>query len=153
MFVLDMCWLLIFLFFFFSSRRRHTRCALVTGVQTCALPIFQVPGLQDPAALKALLGKTARLDFKMVDVRATPEDMAEGRAPIGSEVLPYPDDPRGLGMIAVERRPVVRSEEHTSELQSLMRISYAVFCLKKKNNSTQQQQSNQLEHYTQLLTT
>src|SRR3546814_3744658 len=29
-----------------------------------------------------------------------------------------------------------RSEEHTSELQSLMRISYAVFCLKKKNNST-----------------
>src|SRR3546814_9614225 len=28
-----------FVFFFFSSRRRHTRCALVTGVQTCALPI------------------------------------------------------------------------------------------------------------------
>src|SRR3546814_7715253 len=28
------------LFFFFSSRRRHTRCALVTGVQTCALPIL-----------------------------------------------------------------------------------------------------------------
>src|SRR3546814_9292424 len=33
-------------------------------------------------------------------------------------------------------RMFVRSEEHTSELQSLMRISYAVFCLKKKNNST-----------------
>src|SRR3546814_4115297 len=31
---------IIDLFFFFSSRRRHTRCALVTGVQTCALPIF-----------------------------------------------------------------------------------------------------------------
>src|SRR3546814_10234964 len=30
---------LFFVFFFFSSRRRHTRCALVTGVQTCALPI------------------------------------------------------------------------------------------------------------------
>src|SRR3546814_18559911 len=28
-------------FFFFSSRRRHTRCALVTGVQTCALPIYR----------------------------------------------------------------------------------------------------------------
>src|SRR3546814_18139528 len=28
--------------FFFSSRRRHTRCALVTGVQTCALPIFTI---------------------------------------------------------------------------------------------------------------
>src|SRR3546814_8400158 len=30
----------MFCFFVFSSRRRHTRCALVTGVQTCALPIF-----------------------------------------------------------------------------------------------------------------
>src|SRR3546814_2141024 len=30
----------MFSLFFFSSRRRHTRCALVTGVQTCALPIF-----------------------------------------------------------------------------------------------------------------
>src|SRR3546814_7850107 len=33
-----MLWMLIV--FFFSSRRRHTRCALVTGVQTCALPIY-----------------------------------------------------------------------------------------------------------------
>src|SRR3546814_8306995 len=30
----------MFRLFFFSSRRRHTRCALVTGVQTCALPIY-----------------------------------------------------------------------------------------------------------------
>src|SRR3546814_1861366 len=45
-------------------------------------------------------------------------------------------------ILAVLRRPVesakyVRSEEHTSELQSLMRISYAVFCLKKKNTNIQ----------------
>src|SRR3546814_17014544 len=33
------------MFFFFSSRRRHTRCALVTGVQTCALPISLPSGL------------------------------------------------------------------------------------------------------------
>src|SRR3546814_12044589 len=33
--------------FFFSSRRRHTRCALVTGVQTCALPISTQPALVD----------------------------------------------------------------------------------------------------------
>src|SRR3546814_2766554 len=32
--------IMLMLFFFFSSRRRHTRCALVTGVQTCALPIY-----------------------------------------------------------------------------------------------------------------
>src|SRR3546814_1639098 len=38
---------------------------------------------------------------------------------------------RGLGERA---SPLARSEEHTSELQSLMRISYAVFCLKKKKN-------------------
>src|SRR3546814_2313259 len=38
--------------FFFSSRRRHTRCALVTGVQTCALPIFKpTPGLLSTAGL------------------------------------------------------------------------------------------------------
>src|SRR3546814_19567339 len=33
--------LFFYFFFFFSSRRRHTRCALVTGVQTCALPIYR----------------------------------------------------------------------------------------------------------------
>src|SRR3546814_7110647 len=40
-------------------------------------------------------------------------------------------------------RPVARSEEHTSELQSLMRISYAVFCLKKTNNTI----TDTLNHY------
>src|SRR3546814_1618402 len=42
---------------------------------------------------------------------------------------------------AIDCRPPLppdRSEEHTSELQSLMRISYAVFCLKKKKNNTRQ---------------
>src|SRR3546814_3078073 len=36
----------LFSLFFFSSRRRHTSCALVTGVQTCALPISQTPRLK-----------------------------------------------------------------------------------------------------------
>src|SRR3546814_10445960 len=36
---------------FFSSRRRHTRCALVTGVQTCALPIFTMPDDNSPLLL------------------------------------------------------------------------------------------------------
>src|SRR3546814_9576731 len=40
-----------------------------------------------------------------------------------------------LGEADATRRGPVRSEEHTSELQSLMRISYAVFCLKKKKNT------------------
>src|SRR3546814_675555 len=46
-----------------------------------------------------------------------------------------PDKGIGAGSRAHVDRPGRRSEEHTSELQSLMRISYAVFCLKKKNNS------------------
>src|SRR3546814_7358664 len=39
---MDCCWLcnIVCVYFFFSSRRRHTICALVTGVQTCALPIY-----------------------------------------------------------------------------------------------------------------
>src|SRR3546814_2118530 len=37
-----MLFLCAVIIFFFSSRRRHTRCALVTGVQTCALPISQI---------------------------------------------------------------------------------------------------------------
>src|SRR3546814_9786058 len=45
---------------------------------------------------------------------------------------PVPADPLPA---ATERRPRPRSEEHTSELQSLMRISYAVFCLKKKKQT------------------
>src|SRR3546814_3154037 len=48
-------------FFFFSSRRRHTRCALVTGVQTCALPIScrRVIGSPD-AMLVAMLRATSK---------------------------------------------------------------------------------------------
>src|SRR3546814_2933665 len=41
------------LYFFFSSRRRHTRCALVTGVQTCALPIWSAPTPPAPSAAAA----------------------------------------------------------------------------------------------------
>src|SRR3546814_10646801 len=48
------------------------------------------------------------------------------------------------------RVPAARSEEHTSELQSLMRISYAVFCLKKKNNK-QRFKNNQLNVNTQVI--
>src|SRR3546814_4753199 len=48
-----------------------------------------------------------------------------------------PDTPPGWSYNPsawTQRLPIIRSEEHTSELQSLMRISYAVFCLKKKKH-------------------
>src|SRR3546814_2726174 len=45
--------------FFFSSRRRHTRCALVTGVQTCALPILARRESGSPQTLSAVLQSDA----------------------------------------------------------------------------------------------
>jgi preprotein translocase subunit SecD len=47
----------------------------------------QVPGLQDPTRLKELLGKTAKLDFRMVDVSIPAEQAAQGRVPPDSEIL------------------------------------------------------------------
>src|SRR3546814_4893818 len=58
----------MFFFFFFSSRRRHTRCALVTGVQTCALPILLVflldggASFERRAAIAGVLEEAARRD-------------------------------------------------------------------------------------------
>src|SRR3546814_17518441 len=49
--------------------------------------VVQVPGLQDPQALKDLLGKTAKLEFKMVDMNADPAELVKGNAPIGDEIV------------------------------------------------------------------
>src|SRR3546814_3820868 len=55
-------------FFFFSSRRRHTRCALVTGVQTCALPISaqMVANFEAGGAAINALSATAGLELEIV---------------------------------------------------------------------------------------
>tara|TARA_R110000772_G_scaffold52228_12_gene119793 strand:+ start:2431 stop:4035 length:1605 start_codon:yes stop_codon:yes gene_type:complete len=65
--------------------------------------VVQVPGLEDPEALKDLLGQTAKLEFKLVDFEADPNAVAEGRPPVGSQIFPYPDNPAGLPNIAVKR--------------------------------------------------
>src|SRR3546814_3765287 len=87
-----------------------------------------------------------------------PDGLASGRTPVSRQVLrrvlqPAPGPPVGRPDLACLReisaqpgsraagrqdRISARSEEHTSELQSLMRISYAVFCLKKKKYYTHQ---------------
>src|SRR3546814_5057608 len=69
-----------------------------------------------------------------------PADPAVRRRSAGAELQGSCADPRGLRPCLHPRRLFAfradaRSEEHTSELQSLMRISYAVFCLKKKKTS------------------
>src|SRR3546814_10160328 len=135
------------MYFFFSSRRRHTRCALVTGVQTCALPIsagllLSTLGMAVLAASMQGVGLLS-LEFQPFWelVRETDVGLAwitrsaalllalaasiwMTRRPATAAVTLA-----AAGSVAVATL-VWRSEEHTSELQSLMRLSYAVFCLK-----------------------
>ena len=77
--------------------------------------LVQVPGVENPEALKALIGQTARLEFKLVDLTANPDEVAQGRAPAGSQVLPLAD---GTGAMAVQRRVMVSGEQLTSAKQS-----------------------------------
>src|SRR3546814_5035124 len=134
------------LLFFLSSRRRHTRCALVTGVQTCALPILPEWGgaQQEYLALRRTgndaLARAARqrlvlLGMSPGQIAATERsgrvhNVVTIRTPVGGVVkmlgvragmtlAPAQTlaEVNGLGTVWV------RSEENTSELQSLMRIS------------------------------
>src|SRR3546814_10781270 len=116
--------------FFFSSIRRHTRCALVTGVQTCALPISFYG---DAARAVSIGGHSWALN------------------PASTFRLGIADKDEWLTGLRLEGpvagftvRANLRSEEHTSELQSLMRISYAVFCLKKKKPDSKRQHNHKL---------
>jgi preprotein translocase subunit SecD len=77
--------------------------------------LVQVPGVEDPEALKKLIGQTARLEFKLVDLSANPEDVQQGRAPPGSQVLPMAD---GSGAMAVKRRVMVSGDQLTDAKQS-----------------------------------
>src|SRR3546814_2337657 len=121
--------------FFFSSRRRHTRCALVTGVQTCALPILGA--VYNHSRVDELFAGELRTIAAATS--------ADGMAPEFPTLLARLGQIPNVAHYAVRGSvdyvaPVgdedFRSEEHTSELQSLMRISYAVFCLKKKKQTT-----------------
>src|SRR3546814_4519200 len=61
----------------------------------------------------------------------------------GTSNCMFDDAPENWSAVARIYEQVRRSEEHTSELQSLMRISYAVFCLKKKKKTNTNQQNVQ----------
>src|SRR3546814_4130248 len=84
----------------------------------------------------------ADLPYAALDMLSlAPDDRVFYRiaAPGGETITGYSDLP------APEAIEVTRSEEHTSELQSLMRISYAVFCLKKKNNNKNNKLNNTIK--------
>src|SRR3546814_1008045 len=76
-----------------------------------------------------IFGLVARLHLEIADARLAQSLLLHGVARgCGALIVPTP-----LIFDSGDGCAVGRSEEHTSELQSLMRISYAVFCLKKKN--------------------
>src|SRR3546814_9262403 len=120
-------------------------CALVTGVQTCALPICL--DVDEPHAPVRRVPKGTLAEGGA----ERPEGLHGGH---GVMLLAWPNPPlRGPPLRGVHLRATgvalpfalrpcgvvnTRSEEHTSELQSLMRISYAVFCLKKQTITTRQ---------------
>src|SRR3546814_9525525 len=127
--------------FLFSSRRRHTSCALVTGVQTCALPISieQTPGVARDAQGRAIASAELVVAANLPVKGGAPDEdgsvQLRGIGPQAWAVRPDVEIIEGQRFATGKREIVVRSEEHTSELQSLMRISYAVFCLKKKQDT------------------
>src|SRR3546814_10073899 len=87
-----------------------------------------------------------RLGQRIVARRPFLAEMVDGNE-VGIDLLHQPEcrrmeeslDVVDPSMLVDREFPVGRSEEHTSELQSLMRISYAVFCLKHKKKETQTQ--------------
>src|SRR3546814_9456774 len=131
-------------FFFFASRGRHTRCALVTGVQTCALPISREKRHPADRARRLTEARAVHLIMHPADRRRTKKKRGRRWA------FPWkcPAGAGGLSVVAWLRHgpDVDRSEEHTSELQSLMRISYAVFCLTKKTTHTNDRHSVAIRH-------
>ena len=76
--------------------------------------LVEVPGVEDPEALKRLVGQTARLEFKLVDTDANLADVQQGRAPPGSQVLPMVD---GTSFVAVKRRVMVAGDQLTDARQ------------------------------------
>ncbi len=67
---------------------------------------IEVPGLTDARALRNVIGKTAKLEFKLVDMDVSPEDIARGREAPGVQFLPNKDG----GVIAVKRRALISGE-------------------------------------------
>mgnify|MGYP001175621638 CR=1 FL=1 len=69
--------------------------------------LVQLPGVDNPEHVKALLGKTAKLTFQLVDTTVTLEDARRGRLPPGDEILPAQDGRSGVSAYVVKKRVMV----------------------------------------------
>src|SRR3546814_3261928 len=133
--------------FFFSSRRRHTRCALVTGVQTCALPISHagdILGTDRVPATVLVANESASLRHVFLIAHVSILRLEVD----GRKLAKVPRKRKGLVNFSCE----IRSEEHTSELQSLMRNSYAVFCIQNKKHKTKKTTTKNIDTNKRLTT-
>src|SRR3546814_1378022 len=152
-----MCLSVCVVYGFFTSSGLQTRCALVTGVQTCALPISRGVLPRSAARVRRPVLLRDRRYRRTGQAQGTACTAATGRAGAHARAARGADHPAALpeqgpagpalsapvGQAAAQGRDgggaadpaLLRSEEHTSELPSLMRISYAVFCLQKKKNT------------------
>src|SRR3546814_8756958 len=95
--------------FFFSSRRRHTRCALVTGVQTCALPIllpFRATGAQGRTT------KVGRVRYQLATGSKGAVERLGAATAIGVDVAPTHTLAQALGTLEQIR---AREEHHLPE--------------------------------------
>jgi SecD/SecF fusion protein len=72
--------------------------------------VVEAPGENDPEKLKAVIGKTAKLTFQMVDSEVAPEDIAAGRIPPDDEILPAAAGEQGPPSYVVKRRSLVTGE-------------------------------------------
>src|SRR3546814_5185812 len=137
-----------FVVFFFSSRRRHTRCALVTGVQTCALPIY-IKATDFPLAKAWKKWKLTydqwlerNPDKPFPYERNKPKEFPGQFVGMHSlEAWGYRLGTERKGDYAKEKAAALKvlhpdltasTEEHQSEHQHLMTSPYAVLCLNKK---------------------
>src|SRR3546814_3317283 len=122
---------MLVIFFFLMIRRppRSTRTDTLFPYTTLFRSRFPAPLQRGKAVFAAK--RAARYHGPKVDATASREILTRPRVFSAS----WSQTPGALSRFAPLRLHHPRSEEHTSELQSLMRISYAVFCLKKKKKT------------------
>src|SRR3546814_2238731 len=105
----------------FLSGKWYVRIALLYFLIAAAIPALR-------ASTGLLIQQTGQIVGRVTDAQGVPLSGASIR-------------------IAGQQRSVARSEEHTYELQSLMRISYAVFCLKKKQHTVKRYETEKTHAY------
>src|SRR3546814_8947098 len=144
----------MFLFFFFKQKTAYEMRISDWSSDVCSSDLYEAyRSLGQGQRLSTLLGTRAFAQLQ-AQLPAYTADTLDGLKPwVAMSMLEMPDEPEhdgidlqledwaregGLRVLHLENLPEqlaaldCRSEEHTSELQSLMRISYAVFCLQKK---------------------